>query len=431
MLTETPGHLDLLHPPATRRASAQRPRILLVTSVSPYPATVGGNQRTNLLLRALRQIGEVDLVLYTRDSLEDALPTLERDFGLVEKIPWDLAGRQFPFSLLYPLAPGLVQNIASTLRPRALDYRPVASVRKRVRARMAARQYDLVVGRYLLPTLKTGCLGLTPAILDIDDIDSHVYRARLRQSGLTLPRRAANAWHAAQITGLLPSRLRLFDRIWVCQEDEETVREIPNRVYLPNIPFQPPPLATASNPQSRTILFVGSFYHLPNEPAVDFFVDQVWPRLRTRNPGLRFKIVGSNLQPHLRERWERQPGVEAVGFVEDLQACYNDCLFAVVPLESVTGTNIKILEALAHGRTCVVSPAAQAGYAMHLRHGESVLVADSANAFFEACERLLIHPAEREALARTGREIIDTHFTFARFQRTVEETVESCLRLPR
>src|SRR3954466_4774273 len=229
-------------------------RLLFVTSVSPFPPTVGGNQRSNLLLRALRELGEVDLILYTRDGLEDVLPTLERDFGLVEKIPWDLAGRAFPFSLVYPLAPARVQNIAGTLLPRALDYRPVAKVARRLRRRIAERKYDLVVGRYLLPTLKTGCLGATPALLDLDDIDSHVYRERLKQPGLSFARRVANWWQAFQITRLLPSRLRLFDRMWVAQDDEAVGGKIRNRVYLPNIPFYlPSPSEAPAASGSRTI----------------------------------------------------------------------------------------------------------------------------------------------------------------------------------
>jgi glycosyltransferase involved in cell wall biosynthesis len=403
-------------------------RILFVTSVSPFPPTAGGNQRSNLLLRAVRELGEVDLILYTRDGLEDELPTLERDFGLVERIPWDLAGRAFPFSLVYPLAPARVQNIAGTLMPRTLDYRPVAKVARRIRKRIAERKYDLVVGRYLLPTLKTGCLGSTPALLDLDDIDSHVYRERLKQPGLSFARRVANWWQAFQITRLLPSRLRLFERIWVCQDDESVVGEIPNRVHLPNIPFYLPSASESpAPPASRTILFVGSFYHLPNEPAVDFFVNEVWPMLHARDSSLRFKIVGSNLQPHLRERWHKKPGVEAVGFVEDLSEAYHDCLFAVVPLQSVTGTNIKIIEALAHERACVVTPAAQAGYAAHLRHEDSVLVASSAAQFAAACQRLIDEPGLRAELGKNGRAIVDREFSYARFSRTVRETVESVL----
>jgi glycosyltransferase involved in cell wall biosynthesis len=293
---------------------------------------------------------------------------------------------------------------------------------------MTERKYDLVVGRYLLPTLKTGCLGSTPALLDIDDIDSHVYRERLKQPGLSFARRVANWWQAFQITRLLPSRLRLFERIWVCQDDESVVGAIPNRVYLPNIPFYlPEPCEAPASPASRTILFVGSFYHLPNEPAVDFFVNEVWPILHRRDSSLRFQIVGSNLQPHLRERWQKQPGVEAAGFVEDLSAAYRDALFSVVPLQSVTGTNIKVIEALAHERTCVVTPAAQAGYAAQLRHDESVLVASSPAAFAAACQRLIDQPALRAELGRHGRAVVERDFSYARFSSTVRETVESVL----
>jgi glycosyltransferase involved in cell wall biosynthesis len=405
-------------------------RILFVTSVSPFPPTVGGNQRSNLLLRALRELGEVDFFLYTRDDLHEQIPTLKKDFGLVEKIDWDLAGRIFPFSLVYPFAPKLVQNIAGTLLPRTLDYRPVPAVARRIRQYMAERNYDLVVGRYLLATTKIGCLGTTPALLDIDDIDSHVYRERLKQPGMSFPRRMANLWQSLQVGWLLPSRLKLFNRIFVCQNDEAIVGEIPNRVYLPNIPYYLP--AAPSSPQpadAKTILFVGSFFHLPNEPAVDFFVEKVWPQLHARNSELRFKIVGSNLQPHLRERWQKHPGVDAVGFVEDLSESYRECLFSIVPLQSVTGTNIKILEALAHERACVVTPASQAGYAGHLRHEDSIMVASSPEEFAAACQRLIDDPALRTAMGKKGRQIVTEEFSYARFSRTVRETVEECLTL--
>ena len=49
----------------------RRPRILLVVKGFTYPATAGGRQRNNLLLRALQSIGDVDLVAVDGAPLED------------------------------------------------------------------------------------------------------------------------------------------------------------------------------------------------------------------------------------------------------------------------------------------------------------------------------------------------------------------------
>jgi hypothetical protein len=37
-------------------------RILYITKAAPYPTNFGGGQRSNLILQALRELGEVDLI---------------------------------------------------------------------------------------------------------------------------------------------------------------------------------------------------------------------------------------------------------------------------------------------------------------------------------------------------------------------------------
>jgi len=63
-----------------------------------------------------------------------------------------------------------------------------------------------------------------------------------------------------------------------------------------------------------------------------------------------FKIVGSNLQKRIYAPVGRDSSARAIGFVEDLQACIG---IAYLPggLQSVAGTNIKILGTLDHSRT--------------------------------------------------------------------------------
>jgi glycosyltransferase involved in cell wall biosynthesis len=406
-------------------------RVLFITSVSPYPTTVGGNQRSNLLFRALSDFADVDLVLYTRDGLEDVRPKLKSDFNLVAQIPWKLAGQRFPFAPFYKFHPAAVQKVASTIFPRELDYRPDPAAAERVEKLMDSNDYDIVVGRYLLPTLKSGALGRTPAVLDLDDVDSHIYRSRLELPGLSKMAKLGNYWHYRQIEALLPSRLRLFNRVWITHNETGELDYIDRKVLLPNIPLVPESAkaAAASTPFAGppVLLFVGSFWHMPNEPAVDYFVEQVWPAVHAACSEAVFRIIGSNMSPEMKARWSAAPGVDAVGFVPDLTAAYAECAFTVVPILSCTGTNIKVLESLAFRRTCVVSRLAHQGFASVLKDSEALLVADDAAAFSAACIRLLRDQAVRARLAARGNELVGQNYSFASFKQTVRSTVESCV----
>jgi polysaccharide biosynthesis protein PslH len=407
-------------------------RILFITSVSPYPVTAGGNQRSNLLYRALSEFADVDLALYSRDDLLEVRQKLKDDFRLVAQFPWKLAGKSFPFSFLYRMHPKLIQAVAATLLPRELDYRPDRAAALKLRALVLENGYDLVVGRYLLPTLKSGAIGYLPTVLDVDDVDSHIYRSRLRLPGLSMAERLANYWHYHQIEKLLPSRLRLFNRVWVSHDENDELNYVSRKVLLPNVPL---PLESTrrvadctegSSSKRPILLFVGSFWHLPNEPAIDHFVQAIWPAIHRVFPKAIFRIVGSNMSEAMKARWLAVPGVKPVGFVSDLTTSYSECSFAVVPLLSCTGTNIKVLEALSFGRTCVVTKIVHAGFASLLKSGESLLVADNDNAFSEACIQLLANPQRCNRLAASGRQIVSRHYSFHHFKAVVRSTVLEC-----
>lgn len=407
-------------------------RILFITSVSPYPVTAGGNQRSNLLYRALSEFADVDLALYSRDDLPDVRQKLKDDFRLIAQFPWKLAGMSFPFSFFYRIHPKAVQAVAATLLPRRLDYRPDPSAAFKLRALLQKNSYDLVVGRYLLPTLKSGVLGYVPTVLDLDDVDSHIYRSRLQLPGLSMVRKFANYWHYHQIEALLPSRLRLFNRVWVSHDEDDELNYLHKKVLLPNIPLpiestrEVADYANGSSAKPPILLFVGSFWHLPNEPAVDHFLQAIWPVIYRAYPNAIFRIVGSNMSEAMKARWSTVAGVEPIGFVSDLTASYSECSFAVVPLLSCTGTNIKVLEALSFGRTCVVTRKVHGGFARVLKSGESLLVAENDHAFSEACIQLLANPQQASHLAARGRQIVSGYYSFDNFKAIVRSTVLEC-----
>jgi glycosyltransferase involved in cell wall biosynthesis len=116
-----------------------------------------------------------------------------------------------------------------------------------------------------------------------------------------------------------------------------------------------------------------------------------------------------------------------LGFVDDLAAVYKASWFTLVPLWSGAGTNIKVLESLSFGRTCVATVTGHRGYEDCLRAGDSLLVAGNPEDLAENCIRLCNDQAQRGALAKRGREVVQREFSYEKFASVVHQEVERAL----
>jgi ribosomal-protein-alanine acetyltransferase len=157
----------------------------------------------------------------------------------------------------------------------------------------------------------------------------------------------------------------------------------------------------------RRILFIGSFRHFPNVSAFRFFLEQVWPRLDAE------WTVVAGPDPLTHSGLRALPvarGLRILEFVADVKPLYEDTNLVVVPTLVSAGTNIKVLEAMAMERAVVSTPSGCAG--LGLRHGESVWIADTAQAFADGVSKLLSDDALRASIARRARLIAERDFAW-------------------
>lgn len=96
-------------------------------------------------------------------------------------------------------------------------------------------------------------------------------------------------------------------------------------------------------------LFVGGFAHRPNVDGLEWFLDEVWPLVRSRLPSATLHVAGSNAPREILER--RDPGLTLHGFVDDrrLAELYRSSRVAVVPLRYGAGVKGKTVEAMRNG----------------------------------------------------------------------------------
>lgn len=364
-------------------------RSLLVTEYSPLATRFGAEQRSHLMWRALSRAGSVDVLMVgtgprvTTRTPEDARIALEAN---------------------YPMLPGAIDK-----------FRASRAYTDAVAARLPLSRYDVICVRHLAPAAKLVMPRGVPVVVDLDDV-GFVYAS----DGSPLGRLAARAkaWAKHRIER---QALRRFDRFWfVCERDRAAFAHLPGDV-LPNVPLVATP-AGPIEPGSRLLLFVGALWYGPNVEGVDRLLARCWPAVRAAVPDAELAIVGAGPKERL-AAWGAHPGVRAVGFVDDVAPWYARCAGTVVPIYSGGGTNIKVLESLAHGRPCVTTAFCAQGFAPRLVPGRDFLVAEDDDAFVRGCLAFLRDPPQRDALASRGQASVRDQYSVQRFEQAVLDQV--------
>jgi len=412
--------------------SRQRNRVLLVSPFPPFPPDCGAYQRTHLLWKALSEVAPVDVILC--DDLPTngvvAAPSMPSCVNFLGRIQWQskaraLAVHFFKHSMLSIRVEGLLR----VAFPRHWDYEVDSQVSRRFAKIIANNQYCLAVGRYLKPIVKTGLVTRMPCLLDIDDVDFDIFTQRAQDP--TRPRweRLVYSLQSSQIKAAFQKWLPKFEGMWVTKESDTRHGVTGRAAILPNIPYNLPRFARVAD-RSRSvnpvILTIGVLSYLPNRDGIDRFIRGGWPKVRTACPKAEYWLVGRN-DPADARRWKAVPGVKVLGYVDDLRAVYDASWLTLCPLWAGGGTNIKVMESLAFGRTCVTTSVGHRGFEDHLRSGDSLLVAGTAEKLAENCIFLINDPVRRAALAIRGREVIEREFSYEKFASIVHREVERVL----
>ena len=95
----------------------------------------------------------------------------------------------------------------------------------------------------------------------------------------------------------------------------------------------------------------------------------------------------------------------------------------IAPVISGGGTQIKVIDALAHGRPTLVSSFAHAGFADDLHDGEHLLVASSPQEWIERCIWALRSPEQIATVAERGEAIVRRIYGSERLKALVKDTI--------
>ncbi len=152
-----------------------------------------------------------------------------------------------------------------------------------------------------------------------------------------------------------------------------------------------------------TMLFVGSFRHVPNQEGLKWFTERVLPLVLERRPRARLVVVGS--EPPPRHALPHTEAIELRGFVEDVREPLGRYAVFVCPILRGSGMRVKLLEAFAAGIPVVSTRLGAEGLAEE--DGTLCALADDAAGFAGRIVELLDQPERARGLAERARAEVE------------------------
>lgn len=156
-----------------------------------------------------------------------------------------------------------------------------------------------------------------------------------------------------------------------------------------------------------SLFHIGSLEWAPNQEGILWFIENCWPKIYEKFPGLKFYIAGRNAPDWLVRQFDA-PNIVYKGEVADAYQFMNSKSIMVVPLFSGSGMRIKIIEGMALGKPIVSTTIGNEG--ISTTSGKNILIADTPEEFAAAIEKLIADSELFEQISRNAIEYIHDKF---------------------
>ncbi len=404
-------------------------KLLFLAPRMPYPADTGGKIRTLNILKQCAAFAEVDLVCFSFEWNDEAMIRLLRREARVN------------VHLVPHLEPGLPEKIQFLLaNERSLSVAKyfAQAMRARIRTLIAQNAYDAVHFDHVHMAQYRDEVKDIPAL-----VDDHNVEYRILERCAEVEKNPLKKFiYTRQIEKMRAYEREAVAACSVCaavsEDDAETLRgltgsRVPVKV-VPNgvdtkyfsaetcrapkgtrdLSAQAPEsagspdakdaAAKGAKPLSRTLVFTGSMDWLPNDDAMRYFINEIFPLLKEKKADIMIDIVGKKPSPALRQLAGRESGVRVTGRVDDVRPYIARAAAFVVPLRIGGGTRLKILEAMSMAKPVISTTLGAEGIA-HSR-AEDIVLADRPQDFAAAIVDILDHPQTARSIGQKGRELV-------------------------
>lgn len=379
----------------------------MLTPYLPYPLLSGGQVRTYNLLKQISKKHEVTLfALIKHEEEREHIPELEKYCSKVQVFK----------RTSYPWHPRNILLAGLSPYPFVVTRNMVMELKGAIEAELASQSYDLIHVEtfYMMPSIPKTTV---PTLLVEQTIEYLGYENFADKITRKLP-------FLRPLLQIDIKKIRYWEtKYWrscnklitVSQDDKEYIQRIQpgisgievvsngvDTAFFAEVQHTPDP--------EPTLLFVGTFHWLPNVEAVEFLVEEVWPKVVAEIPEARLRIAGASPTRKIQSYGEKDKRITVTGRVPDIRDEYARANVLLAPVFSGKGTRYKVLEAMATETPVVGTEIALEG--IGAKPEKEFLVGNTATEMAEQTIRLLRDEELQKKLGRAGKQFVNAHFSW-------------------
>jgi len=378
--------------------------LLFVTARFPFPPHKGDQAIPYYRLKYLSETHEITLItVYQRDEELEALGHVSpfcRNVIPVKIGKWR--------SLANMLGLGLF----SSLPLQVLYYRSGA-LAKAVREELTRSDYHYdLLHVYMLRIAECGtdeALPPVPRVLELIDSMQLNFERRAREE--KFPAKLLFNLELKRLRAYENKMAALYHRCIVVSDKDrqhiglDNVETIPLGIDTRQFCPRDGDYATVS--AEPVIVFTGNMGYFPNRNAILWFLEHCWDRIKAEVPAVRLRIAGKGPGNAIKCFHDGRT-VEVLGYVNPMADILRSARLAIAPMQSGSGMQFKILEAMACGVPVVTTQLGLGTIPAQPDH--DILVGNTPKEFAGHCIRLLTHRNSAERIGKKGFRLIHQSF---------------------
>lgn len=377
------------------------PKLVVVLSRFPFPLEKGDKLRSYYQIKELSKRFSIHLI-----ALSD-VPVAQTSIEELKKYCNTVT--VYKLSKLSILFNSLVALLGN--KPVQVGYFYNYFIHQQIKKQLKTIHPDHIFTQLIRTTEYTKNYHQCPKTLDYMDALSKGMERRINSS----------KWHKKWFFKTEYKRLLAYERIMFDYFDKKTIISEQDKRYI----FHPERdkiicvpngidshfMEELSVSKQYDISFVGNMNYPPNVEAVVFIANNILPSF----PELKLLVAGATPHPKLEKLAKQNSQIIISGWVDDIRTAYASSKIFFAPMQTGTGMQNKLLEAMALGIPCITT--SLANNPIGTIHNESILVCDSIEEMKSALKQLLDNPDERDRIGNAGKEFVKERYSWEKTTR--------------
>lgn len=395
-------------------------KVLFLSQRFLFPQDSGGKIRTGKILEHLNKKFSLTIISNFESPKDD--PYIKQMDRLCDKfipVPW-IEPKRYSLKFYWEIFKKQFSFYPVTMLN---DFSP--ELEKAVLMELDSSKYDLAICDFVQSTLNFRNVKSVPKLLFQHNVEATIFQRHMQRSKNPI----SKIFWWLQFKKMFyqeKKQSELFDAvIAVSDTDKQRMEEW---YSLKNVYEIPTGVDTdfysrnGSTSEKKQIVFVGAMDWLPNDDAMQYFVETTFPLIQKQEPDVKLVIVGRNPSSQLLRLIKDKPYISVTGWVDDTRPYISDSAIFIVPIRIGGGTRMKIYEGMAMGKAIISTTVGAEG--LPLKHSEHIFLEDDEKGFADRAINLLRDEQLRKQIGKQARQYVYENF---RWEKVADVFVEICL----